>query len=177
MFLNHVDERRSAVIAVRSDSPSGSGVRLEPRGDRFGRRHESFAVRHRLTDQRLVAGPLRAAKSHARQPDSIDSRCQRHDHDESVLAVFSGLGNYRRHRRRWCWLSPDRHRGQSLVCGEARTGTGDSWQRQLHGPAHLPAAFYGDDYLCRLAHGIDGPHRRGDNFIAADLRFHAGRSV
>src|SRR5437870_13189313 len=73
MFLNHVDKRRSAIITVRSDSSSGNGVQLEPRGDRFGRRHKSFAVRHRLTDQQLVAGSLRAAKSHARQPDSIDS--------------------------------------------------------------------------------------------------------
>src|SRR5437762_13123359 len=77
MFLNHVDERRSAVIAVRSDSSSGSGVRLEPRGDRFGCQHESFAVRHRLTDQRMVAGSLWAAKSQDRQPESIYAWSQR----------------------------------------------------------------------------------------------------
>src|SRR5438034_773293 len=151
MFLNHVDERRSAVIAVRSDSPSGSGVRLEPHGDRFGRQHESFAVRHRLTDQQLVAGPLRAAKSHAQQPDSIDSRCQRHDHDESVLSVFACLVNC-------CWQPGAASSGGMAPLRGARSANASITLREVFGTSTF-WLLAGSFFVCNgTANGLIGTH-------------------
>ena len=144
--------------------PLEAGVRLEPGADRLGHQHESAALRRRRADQRLSDRPLRAAQSHARQPDllivGVSGTVAMTEFWQFFLVWgvivglgAGGVGSVLTATVGNRWFVARRGLALGILGSASSTGQTD-----------ISAVLHGDDRLLRMAHRFDDSDHSSRSF-------------